>query len=118
MRTPRPKTIRARELRRDATEAEKALWRALRESDLPFRFRRQHPIGPYIADFACPPRKLVIEIDGGQHADNAEGDARRTEALKRYGYCHVLRFWNHDVLGNVEGVMAIIRTALEEPTSS
>lgn len=114
----RPKTIRARQLRRDATDAEKALWRALRESNLPFRFRRQHPIGPYIADFACPPRKLVIELDGGQHSETVEADARRTEELKKHGYRHVLRFWNNDVLRNLEGVMETIRTALEEPTSS
>lgn len=108
---------RARTLRRQATDAEMALWRALRESNLPAKVRRQHPIGGHIADFAIPAHKLVIEIDGGQHALRAEVDAARSEALRRHGY-RVIRFWNHDVLGNLEGVLLVILRELgNAPTS-
>ncbi len=89
------------------------MWRALRESRLPWRFRRQHPIGSSIADFACPARRLVIELDGGQHATQVAADDRRTAALAARGY-RVIRFWNHDVLGNLDGVLAAIKEALEE----
>ena len=64
----RTRTVKARKLRRESTDVEKLLWRALRESSSSWKFRRQHPIGRHIADFACPARKLVIEVDGGQHA--------------------------------------------------
>jgi very-short-patch-repair endonuclease len=100
----RPRTVAARRLRRDSTEAEKLLWRALRESLPGYRFRRQHPIGPFIADFACP---AVIEIDGGQHALQQRADSERTQQLAARGY-RVLRFWNNEVLGNIEGVLATI----------
>ena len=105
---------RARGLRRAMTDAERKLWWCLRE--LPVddtHFRRQATIGPYFADFACHHCKLVIEIDGSQHADapNAVADAERTRFLERHGY-RVLRFWNNDVLGNIEGVMTVIRDAL------
>jgi len=89
----RPRTERARRLRREATDAERLLWRALRELDLPVKVRRQHPIGRHIADFAVPACKLVIEIDGGQHARVLAADARRTRALNGQGY-RVIRFWN------------------------
>jgi very-short-patch-repair endonuclease len=110
----RPKTIIARKLRLNATDVERKLWRALRESGLPWRFRRQHPIGRYIADFACPARKLVIELDGGQHAAQEETDDVRTAELARYGY-RVIRFWNNDVVENLDGVMETIKRALEAP---
>ena len=110
--TVRPKTRRARRLRRDATEAERALWRGLREMKPPVKVRRQHPIGGCIVDFALPSRKLAIEIDGGQHAVAAASDATRTEELKRHGY-RVIRFWNNDVLGNLDGVLEAIRAELE-----
>jgi very-short-patch-repair endonuclease len=94
----------AKQLRRNPTDAEHKLWQALRSRQLSnFKFRRQVPIGPYVADFVCPAEKLVIEIDGGQHAEDADYDRRRTEALEREGY-RVIRFWNNDVLSNVEGV--------------
>jgi very-short-patch-repair endonuclease len=110
----KPRTRRARTLRKQATDAERLLWRALRELALPIKVRRQHPIGPHITDFAIPARKLVIEIDGGQHADRIEADARRAQALKAHGY-RVLRFWNDEVLRNSEGVLQIIIATIDEP---
>jgi len=78
-----------------------------------FHFRRQAPLGPYIADFACHAARLVIEVDGGQHAEDGgvERDMRRTAWLEGQGY-RVLRFWNSDVLGNVDGVMTVVRETL------
>jgi very-short-patch-repair endonuclease len=101
-------------LRRAATEAEEEMWLALRELPSEHRFRRQHPIGPYVVDFACPGRKLAIEIDGGQHAQQAEEDAARAP-------------WRSRVVGtassasgtmtscNLAGVLEIIRRELERP---
>ena len=110
----RPRTLIARKLRQDATDVERRLWRGLRENEFPWKLRRQHPIGRRIADFACPERKLVIELDGGQHdARNAADDARSAE-LARYGY-RVIRFWNTDVMENLEGVLETIRRELEVP---
>src|SRR5271163_2436159 len=97
----------ARRLRRDATEAEKRLWRALRELPAKHRFRRQHPIGQRVVDFACPSRKLVIELDGGQHAMQQSLDEARTIELTRHGY-RVVRFWNNDVIDNLAGVTEAI----------
>ena len=115
--TVRPRTVRARTLRRDATDAERVLWRALRALKLPVRIRRQHPVGTYIADFAIPAYGLIVEIDGGQHADAAEADAQRTAALSAHGY-RVIRFWNNEVLGNIEGVVETILAEIGEwPTS-
>ncbi|HET9145838.1 MAG TPA: DUF559 domain-containing protein [Sphingomicrobium sp.] len=104
----------ARRLRRNATDVERKLWRALRESNLPWRFRRQHPIGRFVADFACPALKLVIELDGGQHVMRAKADEARTRELARYGY-RVIRFWNNDVVENIEGVMETIKRSLDSP---
>jgi len=98
---------RARRLRRNATEAEKLLWRELRRCFPNAKFRRQSPLGPYICDFLCFRHKLVIEVDGGQHAVAAMHDARRTAYLENEGY-RVLRFWNGDVFGNIDGVLASI----------
>jgi very-short-patch-repair endonuclease len=88
------------------------LWRALRELESPHRFRRQHPIGRYVVDFACPGLKLAIELDGGQHASQAEADASRTSEIARHGY-RVIRFWNSDVVNNLHGVVERIRQELE-----
>jgi len=97
---------RARQLRKTMTEAEQRLWRCLRARQIEgFRFRRQVPIHGYIVDFLCPQAKLVVEVDGGQHAVQSGYDAQRTAVLEGYGY-RVLRYWNHDVLQHPEAVAA------------
>ncbi|TDK30546.1 endonuclease domain-containing protein [Luteimonas terrae] len=102
----------ARRLRHAMTPAEIALWRHLRDRQrCGARFRRQHPVGPFIADFACLEPALVIEVDGGQH-NGSRADASRDACLRRRGF-HVLRFWNHDVLQNPEGVCSVIDGWLE-----
>ena len=91
------------------TDAERKLWWRLR-SDFPeLHFRRQAPVGPYFADFACHKSRVVVEVDGGQHmlADHAAKDSAREAYLARHGY-RVLRFWNNDVLKNIDGVLAAI----------
>jgi len=107
----------ARQLRRDQTLAETKLWLALRSHQLEnIHFRRQHPIGNYIVDFCAPQAKLIIELDGGQHLEQQEYDAERTEFLESKGY-RVLRFWNRDVLNNLDGVMIMILDAVNpDPT--
>jgi very-short-patch-repair endonuclease len=102
----------ARRLRRAATEVEKEMWLALRELPTEHRFRRQHPIGSYVVDFACPGRNLAIELDGGQHAQQAEEDVARSLEIARRGY-RVIRFWNNDVMHNLAGVLEIIRRELD-----
>jgi very-short-patch-repair endonuclease len=109
----KPRALRARELRRFATDAERALWARLRNRQLEgCKFRRQVPIDRFIADFACLERKLVVELDGGQHADQVRYGAARTQVLETAGWI-VLRFWNHQVLQSPEGVIARIRAALD-----
>ena len=108
---------RARQLRRDATEAERILWRAFRAAALTAKVRRQHPIGRHIADFAVPSRRLVIEIDGGQHASATAQDAARSRALEARGW-RVIRFWNSDVTGNLDGVLETVAAEIERRPSS
>jgi very-short-patch-repair endonuclease len=99
---------RARRLRRDATEAEKALWLRLRNRGFEgLKFRRQVPFGRYALDLFCEELQLVIELDGGQHAD-LERDVVRTRYLGSQGL-RVLRFWNNDVLSNMEGVLESLK---------
>jgi len=94
------------------TDAEKRLWSALRDRRLVgYKFRRQRPIGPFIVDFACVERKLIVEADGGQHA-GSERDEQRTARLERRGW-RVLRFWNNDILANPSGVVETILRALK-----
>ena len=104
------KTRLARQLRKNSTLAERKLWRYLRLRSLGgFKFVRQEPLGPYVADFVCRERRLVIEVDGGQHAENRH-DAVRDQWLVDHRY-RVLRFWNNEVLQNIEGVWEIIFAA-------
>ena len=102
----------ARKLREDATEAEKLLWSRLRNKQvLGAKFRRQQPIGPFIVDFVCLQKKVVIELDGGQHRAQIEKDKKRDMWLRHQGY-EVLRFWNNEVLQNLEGVLETVRRKL------
>ncbi len=78
------------------------------------KFRRQYPIGPYIVDFCCVERRLIVELDGGQHADTVEADEQRTNYLKRQGF-RVVRFWDNDVLNNMDGVLEAIFEQLQSP---
>lgn len=99
-------------MRRQPTDAETRLWLAFKDRRLgPYKFRRQHPIDRYIVDSACLEPKLVIELDGGQHAAQVPYDDARTRRLEALGF-RVLRFWNNDVLANTEGVLTMILAAL------
>ena len=111
-----PLTVgQSRRLRNEMTEAEKKLWYYLRQWQLKgFKFRRQHPIGPYIADFACIRCKLVIELDGGQHALQQQHDKKRDAFIQKKGY-RVVRFWNTDVLQSIDGVVEVITRLLNDP---
>ncbi len=101
-------TTFAKQLRSDSTDVERLLWRYLRAHRLAdVKFRRQVPIGPYIADFVCFEARLVVELDGGQHADAMEQDACRDAWLSGQGF-RVLRFWNNEVLDNLDGVLTKI----------
>src|SRR5262252_6054822 len=102
----------ARRLRRDATDAERHLWLALRDRRLTgYKFRRQRPIGPYIVDFVSIQHRLIIELDGSQHADN-ETDAARTAWLERYGW-HVIGVWNNEVSGSPAAVAEHVFNVLQ-----
>jgi very-short-patch-repair endonuclease len=108
LRSPAKNLQYARVLRHDSTLAERRLWRALRSHRLGgLKFRRQAPLGPFIADFYCATAALVIELDGVSHIDTADADARRDEWMRARGL-HVLRFTNGDVLGDVEAVITVI----------
>jgi very-short-patch-repair endonuclease len=106
----------ARELCTRETKAEAVLWEALRNRRLAgLKFRRQHPIGPFVVDFCCPDRSLAIELDGGVHADQAAHDAEREALLATAGY-RVIRFPNGAVIADLSGVLAAIReAAFSEP---
>jgi very-short-patch-repair endonuclease len=107
-----PPTLFARHLRKQSTDTEVYLWRYLRDRRMVgVKFRRQRPIGSYIVDFVCLERKLVIEVDGGQHAVDMEYDQRRDEYLRDEGYV-VLRFWDNEVFRNIEGVLERIKSAI------
>lgn len=107
-------TQRARALRKNATDAERLLWQYLRNRQIGgYKYRRQHPISGYFADFACEELKLVVELDGGQHAEQVAYDTGRTTVLKRLGY-KVVRFWNHEVLVETDVVLSRIACMMEE----
>jgi very-short-patch-repair endonuclease len=108
----RAKTSRARELRASTTLAERKLWPWLRSAQLGASFRRQHPIGPFFADFCCTSLKLVIELDGSQHALASARDAARTAYMRRLGYV-VIRFWNNEVIEELGGVVEQIKWAIK-----
>ena len=109
---------RAAELRRNQTEAEARLWTYLRAHRADgVHFRRQHAIGNYIVDFCAPRKKLIIEVDGGQHIDQGEYDAERTQFLELQGY-RVLRFWNNEIMKDIEGVMRVILDVLDGEDNS
>jgi very-short-patch-repair endonuclease len=106
----RPGIANARSLRRRSTDAELRMWYLLRDRRLAdYKFRRQVPVGPWIVDFLCVQARLVVEVDGGQHSGSRH-DASRDNDLVRRGY-RIVRYWNHEVLGNTEGVLLdLLRT--------
>lgn len=111
----RNKIAIAKKLRINSTDTEKYLWKYLRGRQLEgFKFRRQQPIGKYIADFINLERKIIIEVDGGQHLENKK-DKLRDKWLEEQGY-EVLRFWDNEVLTNIEGVLELIREKLSSPS--
>jgi very-short-patch-repair endonuclease len=112
----RDPTSFARALRKSSTDAERLLWSRLRAGRCEgLKFRRQQPIGRYIVDFVCLERRLVVELDGGQHAlpEDRRKDCERDAWLEKEGYT-VLRFWNNEVLANTDGVLEVIRKKLTE----
>ncbi|WP_324187708.1 endonuclease domain-containing protein [Sphingopyxis solisilvae] len=107
----KPSTGIARKLRRHETEAEKKLWRVLRARQfLGLKFRRQSPVAGFVADFLCEELRIIVEADGGQHAESPS-DERRTALLQAAGY-HVIRYWNNDIMSNLEGVLEDLRGRL------
>lgn len=115
MRSPKPRhpdqVEASRRLRLNATDAERLLWQSLRKDALGVRFRRQHPIGRYIVDFACVEARLVVEVDGGQHGPERDGE--RDASLSAAGW-QVLRYWNNEVMEHLAGVVADISRAIAE----
>ena len=105
----------ARKLRKNPTDAEKVLWKHLRLRQVEgHKFRRQQPLGPYIVDFVCLDRKLIVEVDGGQHLEQSASDAKRTAWLEGRGF-RLLRYWNDQVLKEPEAVTEAIWNALKSP---
>ena len=103
---------KARALRKNSTDTERRLWQHLRLRQIGgYKFRRQQPLGPYIADIACLEKRLIVEVDGGQHSEQAAYDARRSRWLEAQGFC-VLRFWDHEVLREVDAVKQVIGQAV------
>jgi very-short-patch-repair endonuclease len=114
--TSREMRMRARELRKQATPAEKILWEQLRDRRLlGLKFRRQHPLGTYIVDFYCPAYRLVVEIDGEIHRYQADQDQARTQEFEDYGFS-VIRFWNHEVEQNLDAVLDTIAENCDLPS--
>jgi very-short-patch-repair endonuclease len=109
---PKTRTY-AIELRKEPTPAERKLWARIRNDQLGVNFRRQHAVGIYIPDFCSPKAKLIIELDGSQHLEQQEYDNERTKYLESLGY-KVIRFWNHEVMNNIEGAILSIIHALED----
>jgi very-short-patch-repair endonuclease len=113
-----PKTKhQAIQLRKKSTPAERKLWSRIRNDQLGVTFRRQHAVGIYIPDFSSPRAKLIIELDGSHHLEQEEHDQERTTYLESLGY-KVIRFWNNDVMKNIESVIRAIILAMETHTRS
>jgi very-short-patch-repair endonuclease len=113
-----PKTKhQAIKLRKESTPAEHKLWSRIRNDQLGVTFRRQHAVGTYIPDFCSPKAKLIIELDGSQHLEQAEYDEERTKYLESLGY-KVIRFWNNDVLNKIEEVILAITYAMKDGTGN
>ena len=107
-------TKNARLLRKNLTDAERRLWQKLKRRQIAnVKFRRQQPIGSFIVDFVCFEPRVIVEVDGGQHAEKVADDERRTRWLEAQGY-RVLRFWNNDVLANVGEVTQVIFDTVEQ----
>jgi very-short-patch-repair endonuclease len=105
----------ARNLRKNATDPERLLWSHLRRRQMAgFKFRRQHSVGPYICDFACVEARVVVELDGSQHAEQSDYDARRDSFLRSSGF-RILRFWNNDILSRTAIVLETVYEALHRP---
>ena len=116
MTEPRHLTHVAKLLRHEMTDAERVLWREVRAHRFAgFKFKRQEPLGLYVVDFVCYEAKLIIELDGGQHAEQQEADVERTRWLESRGF-RVVRFWNNDVLANIAGVMQEIEKEITPPS--
>jgi very-short-patch-repair endonuclease len=113
LRTPAA-AANAKALRRRMTDAERRLWYYLRAHRFEgLGFRRQAPVGPYVADFLCEQLRIIVEVDGGQHSERTLEDQQRTAWLNARGY-RVVRFWNNDVMGNMEGVWEALSTAIRD----
>lgn len=113
----KPSIAKARELRKNSTDAERHLWQHLRLRQINGdRFRRQRPAGPYILDFVCLEKRVAIEVDGGQHNEADSRDRERDEWLRKQGFV-ILRFWNHEVLNQIEVVKEVIWKTLNETPS-
>jgi very-short-patch-repair endonuclease len=108
---------KAGRLRREPTPAEAKLWSRIRNAQLGVTFRRQHAIGNYILDFCSPKAKLIIELDGSQHLEQQEYDEERSKYLTSLGY-KVIRFWNHEIMDNMDGVLLTIIHTLEDQETS
>jgi len=110
---PRPTRL-ARSLRSAATAAERLLWTKLSRRQLSgYKFSRQMPIAGFVCDFLCRDAKLIVELDGGQHSLQSDSDSRRSEILESKGY-KIIRFWNNEVIENIEGVLSTIHSALRK----
>lgn len=110
----RATTMRAKQLRKALTDAERRLWQSLRYQQLArFKFRRQAPIGSYIVDFVCFERKVIVEVDGGGHLKKQVADGTRTRWLQTQGF-RVFRFWNHEVLTQTDAVLTVIERACQQ----
>jgi very-short-patch-repair endonuclease len=105
----------ARQLRKGMSDAERKLWQRLRGEQLGVKFRRQHPVLDYVLDFVALEIKLVVEVDGGQHAEQTNYDQQRTADLEAAGF-KVLRFWNNEVLNEIEPVVEVILNAVRNPS--